>query len=176
MHSVCKKKCEKSIRCKKKEKINMANKSKQKGSAYETALVNLFNKSGFRAQRLVLAGANDMGDIELFIEKYIYVIEAKNHKKLTPKLLKEFKQQTLKEQVNYLMSKASELDPNETIPLLIVKNHGTSILNSDVWFVVRAKEKQKKVGEIYCYYWFCEKLSQFIERQKMKHGKKTIWS
>lgn len=55
--------------------------SKQKGTSFETAVVNYINESGyFKAQRLVLAGSADQGDIECGS----WIFEAKNRKGYHP--------------------------------------------------------------------------------------------
>ena len=55
----------------------MTNKSKQKGTAWETAIVRYLEYWGFRAKRKVLSGNADKGDIELPDIPSI-IIEAKN--------------------------------------------------------------------------------------------------
>lgn len=52
----------------------MSNPSKQKGTAFETALVNWFHSKGMAAHRLVLHGNKDIGDIDIGDAN----IEAKN--------------------------------------------------------------------------------------------------
>lgn len=62
-------------------KIALAvNKSKQKGTAWETEIVNYLKSFGFDARRKVLSGNADKGDIEI-IELPFLVIEAKNERK-----------------------------------------------------------------------------------------------
>lgn len=63
------------------KKIALAvNKSKQKGTAWETEIVNYLRDFGFDARRKVLSGNADKGDIEI-IELPFLVIEAKNERK-----------------------------------------------------------------------------------------------
>lgn len=57
----------------------MANKSKQKGTAWETAIVNYLSASGLSARRKVLSGRYDQGDIEVSHIPEL-IIEAKNEK------------------------------------------------------------------------------------------------
>ena len=59
----------------------MVNRSKKKGTAQETAIVNWLNDIGIRARRVTLSGANDKGDIELL--DFPVIIEAKNEKRMT---------------------------------------------------------------------------------------------
>lgn len=58
----------------------MANKSKQKGTAWETQIVNYLRDSGcFHAHRKVLSGNSDKGDIYIDHVQEL-IIEAKNEK------------------------------------------------------------------------------------------------
>lgn len=57
----------------------MANRSKAKGTAFETALVRYLQELGLEAQRLPLAGNKDIGDIATGLG---FNIEAKNCKTL----------------------------------------------------------------------------------------------
>lgn len=58
----------------------MGNKSKAKGTAWETAIVNYLHDSGsFRARRKTLSGNSDKGDIEVLSVPNV-VIEAKNER------------------------------------------------------------------------------------------------
>lgn len=41
----------------------MTNRSKQRGTAYETAVVSYLNESGFNVERRAQQGANDRGDV-----------------------------------------------------------------------------------------------------------------
>jgi hypothetical protein len=54
------------------------NKSKAKGTSWESAIVELLTRLGFDARRVVLHGNEDQGDIH--IEGLPIVIEAKNEK------------------------------------------------------------------------------------------------
>lgn len=54
------------------------NKSKQKGTAWETQIVNYLTRLGFDAKRVVLHGREDQGDIH--IHGLPVIIEAKNEK------------------------------------------------------------------------------------------------
>ena len=56
----------------------MTNKSKAKGTSWETLITNTLNERGFRARRRTLSGALDKGDIELL--DFPVIIEAKNCK------------------------------------------------------------------------------------------------
>lgn len=55
------------------------NKSKQKGTAWETEIVKTLQSSGFSARRKTLSGSADKGDIEI-VSIPDLVIEAKNSK------------------------------------------------------------------------------------------------
>ena len=54
------------------------NKSKIKGTSWETSIVNELTRLGFEARRVVLHGKEDQGDIH--IEGLPVIIEAKNEK------------------------------------------------------------------------------------------------
>ncbi len=54
----------------------MSNPSKQKGTAFETAVVNYLRAAGRNARRLVLTGSKDSGDIAVDA----WTLEAKNRK------------------------------------------------------------------------------------------------
>ncbi len=59
----------------------MANPSKRKGTAFESALVAHIEAAGFHARRVALAGAADQGDIHLWdAAGDMHVIEAKCRK------------------------------------------------------------------------------------------------
>lgn len=59
----------------------MANRAKQKGTSWETAIVNWFKAQGIEARRLPLAGNKDEGDVE--VPSWGIGIEAKNCKALS---------------------------------------------------------------------------------------------
>ena len=52
-------------------------KSKQKGTSWETAIVNYLKEKHLPAKRLALAGAEDKGDLELLDFPWL-IVEAKN--------------------------------------------------------------------------------------------------
>lgn len=56
----------------------MANKSKSKGTSWETLITNVLNSRDIRARRRALSGAMDKGDIELL--DLPLILEAKNCK------------------------------------------------------------------------------------------------
>lgn len=60
----------------------MANKPKQKGTSWESLIVRELEDRGIRARRKALAGAQDLGDIEL-PDLPSVVIEAKNCKAMS---------------------------------------------------------------------------------------------
>lgn len=61
----------------------MTNTSKQKGTSWETAIVNYLVGLFFRATRIVLHGREDHGDVLLETESWRITIEAKNERKIT---------------------------------------------------------------------------------------------
>lgn len=62
----------------------MTNKSKAKGTAFETDIVDYLKAMGLKARRLAMAGSNDIGDIEVVAPNGIdhFIIEAKNVKEM----------------------------------------------------------------------------------------------
>lgn len=58
----------------------MTNRAKQKGTSFETALVNWFGQQGIGAQRLPLTGNKDRGDVA--VPEWGLNIEAKNCRQL----------------------------------------------------------------------------------------------
>lgn len=63
----------------------MTNRSKSKGTAWETKIVDFLKACGFTtARRVTLAGANDQGDIHLgTVGDPLAAIEAKNEQRMT---------------------------------------------------------------------------------------------
>jgi hypothetical protein len=59
----------------------VANRAKQKGTSFETAVVNWFKAQGLYAARLPLAGNKDIGDIT--VEPWGVNLEAKNCRALS---------------------------------------------------------------------------------------------
>jgi hypothetical protein len=55
----------------------VANKSKQKGTAWETAVVNYFKEHDLYAHRLPLSGAVDKGDVELLANGKVITVQCK---------------------------------------------------------------------------------------------------
>lgn len=57
-------------------------KSKAQGTAHESWIAKLFNDNGFSARRLAEGGANDEGDVEVFINDTRWVLEGKARQNL----------------------------------------------------------------------------------------------
>lgn len=81
----------------------MPNKSKKKGSAYETKFVR-YLRDGLedeRPERLALHGSKDVGDIgHIFAHGYQGIAECKSHRRVTPGDVAEWRRQTLDEREN----------------------------------------------------------------------------
>lgn len=103
------------------------NKSKAKGTNFESDIVKYFTAHGYEAERIALAGANDCGDVYAEKDGDEYVIECKAYKVYTPSEEREWRTQTLKEANNYFAKTGKS-----TKPLLIVKQYGKSIGRSIV--------------------------------------------
>lgn len=78
----------------------MSNPSKQKGTSWETAIVEWLKGRRFKARRLALSGALDQGDVEVWSHNghYVYVVEAKNARQVR---LTEWWAQAEQEAKNY---------------------------------------------------------------------------
>lgn len=93
----------------------MANRSKAKGTAFESAVVKYLRGElgDNRIERLALHGSKDMGDIgHLFAHGSEGIIECKAHKRPTRSLVSEWREQTIDEREN------SDSD----FALLVIKN------------------------------------------------------
>lgn len=98
----------------------MANRSKQRGTAHETATVNWFRENGWPyAKRITMKGSADEGDLDLG-DGIAVTIECKNTKAMTLS--------------QWLRELADEME-----------NRG-----DDVGFVIAKKRGTTDVGEYYC--------------------------
>ena len=104
----------------------MANKQKAKGTKFETAIVNELKNNSIFSKRIALSGNKDCGDVE--IPDYKLIVEAKAHKSITPQLLKDWQNRTLRETENY-----NEKIGVDFTGVLITKMQGQSLLWADVW-------------------------------------------
>lgn len=96
----------------------MANPSKQRGTAWETALLNLFRgKYELDADKVHLSGTDDQGDL-VVREKGgdVLIVEAKSTARLDAA---GFVSQAITERDNYC--KARGIDPNKGFPIVIWK-------------------------------------------------------
>ena len=57
-------------------------KAKQQGTAHESWIAKLFNDNGFTAKRIAEGGANDEGDVEVYINGTRWVLEGKARQNL----------------------------------------------------------------------------------------------
>lgn len=102
----------------------MANPSKQKGTAFETAVVRYCRENGFPlCERRALAGALDLGDALLCPG---VILEMKAHATVTDGLIKEWLIETERERKN----------ANATYGILVVKRPRRAV--QDSWAVQRA--------------------------------------
>jgi Holliday junction resolvase len=98
------------------------NKSKAKGTKFESDIVKYLTAHGCYAERIALAGANDCGDVYAEKDKMKYVIECKAHKSYTPAQEREWREQIIDECMNYIQ-KTGRISS----PLLIAKQYGKPI-------------------------------------------------
>lgn len=109
----------------------MANKMRQKGTTFETAVKKYLEVNGLTSRRTCLTGSKDIGDLEI-TEPFLAIVEAKAYKNaLTEKQEEEFRSQTEVEQLNY---KEAFRIPGDVKGLLITKSTGQSIARSRVQF------------------------------------------
>lgn len=104
----------------------MPTRPKDKGTRFETALVNAFNDwvGEQVCERIVLHGNRDQGDIRLDVDDLTICVEAKWRKSQTsPAVLQEFKRQTIIETHN----------SNSDGGLLILNKFRSGIMSSSVY-------------------------------------------
>lgn len=104
----------------------MANKSKVKGTRYETDLVNVINdwEGLVICERLPLHGNEDKGDIRLRIGDLVICVEAKNLKDYpSPSLMDKFREDTIKETAHLGADGG----------LLVINKYRKRITLSEVW-------------------------------------------
>lgn len=108
----------------------MVNKPKQKGTKFETACKNEFQKlPGFESNRIALMGKADRGDVEIRCpQDKIVVVECKCHKSYTRKNINEWRQQALNEAISYAKGDLGQ----RCKPVLIVSQYGKSLKDSYV--------------------------------------------
>lgn len=125
----------------------MVNKSKIKGTAYETETVNRLRERGHEAERIALAGGDDEGDVHVYIKHGSNIvsraiIECKNVKQIN---LSAFVDQAITERDTYCKKRG--LDPSEVDAVAFVKrrNHGWekgyAVTTVDQW--LKQKESTK---------------------------------
>ena len=130
----------------------MANKAKQKGTAFETATKKYLEEHGFQARRTALTGAKDVGDLEI-VEPFLAIVENKAYKgELTESQEVEFRKQTEVEAVNYKETFRIDKDVKG---LFFVKTPGQSIARTKVSFFNTRYN---------C--WMSVKLYEFVEHWK----------
>lgn len=81
----------------------MANRSKERGTRYESAVVRYLREGleDERPERLALHGSKDIGDIgHIFAHGYQGIAECKSHRRVTPGDVAEWRRQTLDEREN----------------------------------------------------------------------------
>lgn len=108
----------------------MANRSKSKGTKYESAVVKYLREGleDERPERLALHGSKDMGDIgHIYAHGYHGIAECKSHKKVTHGDIAEWQRQTLDEREN------SDSD----FALLIVDKYNCPMGQSQVHVTIR---------------------------------------
>lgn len=108
----------------------MANKSKSKGTRFESAVVKYLREGleDERPERLALHGSKDMGDIgHIYAHGYHGIAECKSHKKVTPGDIAEWQRQTIDEREN------SDSD----FALLVVNKYNCPMGQSQVHVTIR---------------------------------------
>jgi Holliday junction resolvase len=106
----------------------LSNPSRRKGSDHEVKVLNFFRERGYDAERLVLAGKDDEGDLRVVIDGRHYVVEAKAEKAID---LAGYVREARTEAANY--ARRRKLDG--ATPLVIIKKRNASI--EDAYVVQR---------------------------------------
>jgi len=110
----------------------MSSYNKQKGTKFETDVVNFLRKLGHFAERLARAGSKDQGDIVAIIAGQTYILECKNRKSIN---LPQFWAEAQTEAANYAKARGLSVEP----PAFVIvkrKQHG-----ADKAWVVQPLEK-----------------------------------
>jgi predicted GTPase len=139
------------------------NKSKAKGTAFETKIVNAIKDCGVDAERIALGGANDCGDVVTTMDWLTLVIEAKNYKTFTRKQVDEWRRQATVEAKNYTISRNLGF-MNAAQPVLIVSQYGKSFNDSFV-------HMQEPDG-CWMIKYMDEFLNQYVEQYAGRHNGK----
>lgn len=103
----------------------MVNRSKIKGTAYETETVNKLRARGHEAERLALTGGEDEGDVHAFIKDEDRVlsrviIEAKNVKQIN---LSTFVDQAIAERDAYCKKRGVDPTTVDAVAFVKRRNH-----------------------------------------------------
>lgn len=84
----------------------MSNPNKQRGTQYETDSLRYFRSMGIEAERIVLAGSKDEGDLVLKIGGEPYVLELKNRRQMD---LAGWVDESMGEAINYANARSIEI-------------------------------------------------------------------
>lgn len=116
----------------------MANPNGRKGAQFETDVTKWIRVHGGIAERLSKAGANDEGDLFVYIQGHYYVLELKNRKKMD---LPAFWEEAQVEAKNY--AKARGVDVPQAFVVVKRRNHGIEkswvITDLEHWMAARSK-------------------------------------
>lgn len=111
--------------------------TRQKGTAFETAVVKYLQSCGFTTpRRVVMHGANDQGDLHIGTEPNVpdVVLECKNYARDIPyKMIEDFVDEAWTEYCNALKTD----NPNNYRALLVVKRINLGV--ADSWLIWRNK-------------------------------------
>jgi hypothetical protein len=118
----------------------MVNRSKAKGTAAETRVVNYLLAAGVEARRVVMKGQHDQGDIHFFAERLHGLLEVKGGKQ-TQRVSRGQKEEWLKE------ARVEGINA-DLVPYLVIAKHGASVKDYEVW----------SSGGVYFFY-----LDQFVK-------------
>ena len=110
----------------------MSTYNKQKGTKFESDVVNFLRRLGHFAERLARAGSKDQGDIVTIIAGRTYILECKNHKSIN---LPQFWAEAQIEASNYAKARGLSVEPPAFV---IVKRRNASV--EQAW-VVQSLEK-----------------------------------
>lgn len=111
----------------------VANRSKQAGTAWESAIRDELRGMGYDVERLRTTGSLDEGDLVVKEGTAVCIIEAKATQRID---LSGFIEQAVTERDNYC--KARGLDPATVLPVVIVKRRGKN--TAEAFVVTRLRD------------------------------------
>lgn len=138
----------------------MSSKSKAKGTRYESQLVGVFNDwVGLKvAERIVLHGNHDHGDLRLSVDDLIVCVEVKWRKSYPSEAdMLDFRAQTVAETDN----------SGADCGILVVNHYNQNVMRSEVWMtgdtwlMLNGYDGSMSVGKYDIHDWLCMTMLDF---------------